>query len=135
MAILPPHIPRLRRHWADEDIEAYPYSKILKDNVVGNIPNGLPVDELRSLAARYAIYLAEHLGQKLTFDKIVNLNINGELLEGGSRRKKSKKTSKKVSKKKSSKKTKTQVGGAKKRKSKKTSKKTSKKSSKKTSRK
>ncbi len=127
MANLPPHIPRLVARYGDDWDDQYPYSKLLKEFVLDGIPVGLPLEELETLANRLAGYLGENRGQKITFEKLVNLNNNGQLVVGGSRRRKSKKASKK----KSSKKTKTQVGGAKKRKSKKTSKKSSKKTSRK----
>jgi len=129
----PPPRPRLNPVWADLILEEYPYSKNLRDNVEGEVPPGKTREEMSLLAQRYNIYLARNRGHKLTFDQILNLDLNGQL--GGAKKRKSKKTSKKVSKKKSSKKSKGQVGGAKKRKSKKSSKESSKKNSKKTSRK
>lgn len=124
----PPFLP-LNRQIGDIFLEEYPYSRNLRDYVEDEIPAGKTREELQLLAARYSIYLANHPGNKLKFEQILNLNKYGQL--GGAKRK-SKKSSKKVFKKKSSKKTKSLLGGAKKRKSKKSSKKSSKKNSKKT---
>ena len=122
----PPPAPPLRRvAFRYDRIAEYPYTTLLRDYIVGDIPPNTSEEQLLNVTRKYAMFLGDHAGRiRLRYDQAVNLNDDG--MEGGGKKKTSKKikTSKrKTSKRKTSKK---QLGGAK-RKSKKNSKKNSKK--------